>query len=215
MKLLALETATDICGVALSEDGRLQGIVEQSIPRRHAEQLPLFVEQLKTEYPFSWKSLDGIAVSIGPGSFTGLRIGLSFAKGLAFTHNLPIIPVPTLMTLALGSRSEDTQLRAFLFSHGDILFHQQFRVRDGKIQDQSEIKAQSWKEILPELPSEVELVHYGCGKFLQKRGMAKEVTPSAKWVAVLAQRYYGEWVVNELDRLTPHYVSTFQVRKSF
>ena len=214
MRLLALETATDVCGIGLFEDGNLQAIIEDSIPRRHAEQLPLFFEQLKTAHPFSLNSLDGIAVSIGPGSFTGLRIGLSFAKGLAFTHNLPIVPVPTLMTLALGSNLEKTSLRTFLFSHGDILFHQQFRVSNGEIQAQCEVKAQIWEKILQKLPSDIRLVHYGCGRFLREKGIAKEVTPSAKWVAILAQRYFDEWVVNPPDRLTPHYVSTFQVKGS-
>ncbi len=212
MKLLALETATDVCGVALFEKGQLQTMVEKSIPRRHAERLPLFLEDLKTQHPFKLEALDGIAVSIGPGSFTGLRIGLSFAKGLAFSHNLPLIPVPTLMTLALGSKLEKAQLRAFLFSHGEILFHQPFTVRNGEVQVQSEVKAQPWREINAELPSEVHLVHYGCGQFLRERSPAMEVLPSAKWVAILAQRYYDEWVLNEPDRITPHYVSTFQVK---
>ncbi|MFQ6606587.1 MAG: tRNA (adenosine(37)-N6)-threonylcarbamoyltransferase complex dimerization subunit type 1 TsaB, partial [Fidelibacterota bacterium] len=172
----------------------------------------LFFKQLKSHHHFSLEALDGIAVSIGPGSFTGLRIGLSFAKGLAFRHNLPIIPVPTLMTLALGSKLEKTQLRAFLFSHGDILFHQPFAMEQGEIQAQSEIKAQPWRQISVELPSEVHLVHYGCGQFFQGNSSAREVVPSAKWVAMLASHNYDDWVVVEPDRLTPHYVSTFQVK---
>ena len=94
MKLIAIETATEICSIAYLVDGECVALVEKQIPRQHAEKLPLFYEGLVAESNLDLSKIDGIAVSIGPGSFTGLRIGLSYAKGLAYSHKLPIIPGP-------------------------------------------------------------------------------------------------------------------------
>ena len=96
MNILAIETATEMCGIAYYENGVMQAVEEENIPRQHATSLPMFYKTLQDKTKFSLNILDGIAVSIGPGSFTGLRIGLSFTKGLAYSHDLPIIPVPTL-----------------------------------------------------------------------------------------------------------------------
>jgi tRNA threonylcarbamoyladenosine biosynthesis protein TsaB len=89
MKILAIETATEICGVSYIEDDNVIATVEENIPRQHAKSLPLFYEKLVADTGLKMSSLDGIAISIGPGSFTGLRIGLSYSKGLAFGQGLP------------------------------------------------------------------------------------------------------------------------------
>ena len=78
MKILAIETASDICGIAYIKNGKCEGLIEKSIPRKHAEQLPLFYQKLIKKTGLKLSELDGIAISIGPGSFTGLRIGLSY-----------------------------------------------------------------------------------------------------------------------------------------
>ena len=77
MNILAIETATPVCGIALFRQGELVEIREKTLYREHAEKLPLFFEDLREATNLKLGKLDGIAVSIGPGSFTGLRIGLS------------------------------------------------------------------------------------------------------------------------------------------
>ena len=77
MKILAIETSSDICGVALIIDGNCTAIIEESVPRQHAEVLPVLYNKLLDKGQFDLNKIEGIAVSIGPGSFTGLRIGLS------------------------------------------------------------------------------------------------------------------------------------------
>ena len=104
MNIIAIETATDICGIALIENGTCVKKIEKQIPRKHAEQLPLFYETLINSSIYNKLTIDAVAVSIGPGSFTGLRVGLGFAKGLAYAKDLPIIPVPTLYALAMSSK---------------------------------------------------------------------------------------------------------------
>ena len=100
MKILAVDTATEVCGVAVLEDDRL--VAEYRIQQRnvHNEKLVAAIETLLADASLQIKDLDGLAAAIGPGSFTGLRIGLSVCKGLAFSANLPLAIVNTLDAMA-------------------------------------------------------------------------------------------------------------------
>jgi tRNA threonylcarbamoyladenosine biosynthesis protein TsaB len=96
MKMLGIETATDLCGVGISDSGRL--VAEYRLHRKytHAERLPEAIERLCEDAGLLLRELDGVAVSIGPGSFTGLRIGLGIAKGIAVGLKKPLTAVPTM-----------------------------------------------------------------------------------------------------------------------
>lgn len=98
--LLALETATNICDVALFTNGILSARRTLTEPRSHAEHLVPMIDACLKEGGTAVHELDAISVSAGPGSYTGLRIGASVAKGLAFASEVPIIAVPTLEALA-------------------------------------------------------------------------------------------------------------------
>ena len=98
--LLAIESATTICAAALFLKGRLVSERFVHSPRGHNERLAVMVDDLLTVNSINADELTHIAVSIGPGSFTGLRVGLSFAKGLTLGSNCQIIPVNTLQALA-------------------------------------------------------------------------------------------------------------------
>ena len=101
MKILALETATLAGSIAIVDDAEgLIGEVRVNVRIAHAERLMPSIEWLLNASNTPVKEIDAFAVSIGPGSFTGLRIGLSTAKGLAFAANKPIVPVPTLDAFA-------------------------------------------------------------------------------------------------------------------
>jgi tRNA threonylcarbamoyladenosine biosynthesis protein TsaB len=106
--ILAIETATKNCSVALSKDGvtlLCKEIAEEGYS--HAERLHVFIEQLLSELELSYKDLSAIAVSQGPGSYTGLRIGVSAAKGLCFALDIPLIAIDTLASLASQINIED------------------------------------------------------------------------------------------------------------
>lgn len=95
-----METATDVCAVAVSRDGVLLVEVTLDEPRRHAERLVPMVDEALTSAGVSPADLTAVAVSAGPGSYTGLRIGASTAKGVAFALSIPLVPVPSLQALA-------------------------------------------------------------------------------------------------------------------
>lgn len=99
--ILNIETATKNCSVSIAENGNTivcKEIAEEGYS--HAEKLHVFIEEVITEAGITVQDLAAIAVSQGPGSYTGLRIGVSAAKGLCFALNIPLIAVDTLQTLA-------------------------------------------------------------------------------------------------------------------
>lgn len=99
--ILNIETATKNCSVSLSKNGQTVAIKQVSEEQfSHAEKLHLFIKEVLTSENISLEDLNAIAVSKGPGSYTGLRIGVSAAKGLCYALNIPLIAVDTLAILA-------------------------------------------------------------------------------------------------------------------
>ena len=100
MLILSLETSTNICSTAIHKDGRLLAYSEIQVEKSHAEQITCLAEQVLINSKVSLKDLDAIAVSAGPGSYTGLRIGSSTAKGFCYSLDKPLIAVNTLQSMA-------------------------------------------------------------------------------------------------------------------
>jgi tRNA threonylcarbamoyladenosine biosynthesis protein TsaB len=214
MKLLALETSTDICSIAFIDEGKTISLVEEIIPRKHAEQLPVYFQKLNEINEHFIQDISAIAVSIGPGSFTGLRIGLSYAKGLAFSRNLPIIPVPTLMSLVEGRSGVQSSIRVLLYSHGDTYFEQKFVAGVTAEFKTSEISVRSWNESIDYIGLEDIIIEWGCSDYLSKLNLENKIIsmqPSARWIGRLANKYYKNWMIDEPYSLVPTYVSPFKL----
>lgn len=106
-KILLLETATEICSVGFALDGRPAAIAQAEAPQDHARMITLLIEQVLTESQCDFTALDAIAVSHGPGSYTSLRIGMATAKGIAFSLQIPLLTIDTLLALAMAARQPD------------------------------------------------------------------------------------------------------------
>jgi tRNA threonylcarbamoyladenosine biosynthesis protein TsaB len=105
MKLLAFETATEACSVALWIDGDVRERFELA-PRRHAELSLPWAQQLLAEAGIAKSQLDAIAVGRGPGAFTGVRLAIALAQGIALALDKPVLPVSTLAALAMQARGD-------------------------------------------------------------------------------------------------------------
>ncbi|TQD39639.1 tRNA (adenosine(37)-N6)-threonylcarbamoyltransferase complex dimerization subunit type 1 TsaB [Haloflavibacter putidus] len=106
--ILCLETTTTNCSVALAKEGKLLALREdKSKNYSHAERLHVFIEEVLEETNLSFNNLSAIAVSKGPGSYTGLRIGVSAAKGLCFSLDIPLLAIDTLQALSLQYTKEE------------------------------------------------------------------------------------------------------------
>lgn len=129
MKVLALETATDACSVALLCDTQCLQRHELA-PQRHTQLVLPMVRALCAEAGVSLAMLDAIAVGVGPGAFTGVRVATAVAQGLAYAHDLPIAPVSTLLALAQGGfrltgtrrwlATLDARRHELYWAHGEI-----------------------------------------------------------------------------------------------
>ena len=100
--ILHIETSTELCSVALSRGSSCLAVKESTEGRNHAALLTLFIDDLLKTSRLTVRQLDAVAVSSGPGSYTGLRIGLSTAKGLCYGANIPLIAVSTLQAMSMG-----------------------------------------------------------------------------------------------------------------
>jgi tRNA threonylcarbamoyladenosine biosynthesis protein TsaB len=100
--ILSVETSTSVCSAALHENGRLLGSKEIHVPQSAASQLAVQLSDLLEETRVPKENINAVAVSSGPGSYTGLRIGVATAKGLCFGLKIPLVAINSLMVLAYG-----------------------------------------------------------------------------------------------------------------
>ena len=98
-RIILIETSTALCSVALAEDGAVTAYRESSEPKAHASLTAVFVQEVLAERGVTLADCDAVCVSMGPGSYTGLRVGVSTAKGLCFGSGKPLLAVGTLDTL--------------------------------------------------------------------------------------------------------------------
>lgn len=112
--ILHLETSTQNCSVCLSRDGKPWIVQQLQDPSGHAANLTLFIQKVLQLADLKLEDIDAVAVSQGPGSYTGLRIGISTAKGLCYTLNKPMIAVDTLQALAMATPKEKHKKTAYV-----------------------------------------------------------------------------------------------------
>ena len=163
MRLLALETATLAGGAALLEDGRLVGESRLNIKLTHSERVLAVVDRLLHDCAWEIASLRGLAVSIGPGSFTGLRVGAATAKGLALALDVPVAPVPTLDALAATLPFADAPVVPLLAARKNEVYCSLYRWRDGAMAREWDYLALPPAEAAGRLPSPVIVVGDGVG----------------------------------------------------
>ena len=121
MNYLAIDTSTDICSVSLYNDSKYKTLVKKGI-KDHSEYLPVFVKTLLKNNSIK---IDFIALNIGPGSFTGLKVGSSFSKGLAMALNIPIVPVKSFDALSKGINLDSYYIA--IYSHRDFSFNTYYK----------------------------------------------------------------------------------------
>ena len=100
MNILLIETATQVCSVVLAADGKVLARRDSDTPNAHSTRLSVFIDEVMKECSMTPRDLGAVGVSAGPGSYTGLRIGVSSAKGFCYALGIPLVSVPTLLSMA-------------------------------------------------------------------------------------------------------------------
>lgn len=229
--ILCIETGTDICSVALSEEGELIALRESREGHDHARNVGVFVDEVLTENDLRPEDLAAVAIGRGPGSYTGLRIGTAFAKGLCYGLDIPLIAVDSLESMAriavedyeVGTLESEDWSSALLCPMIDARRMEVFcSVYASDLQIVSGVEA----KIIDE-NSFADLLAEGRELFLFGNGAAKcaevltapnvkvhEVAPSARGLCKAAYEKFerGEW--EDIAYFEPFYLKDFVVTKS-
>jgi tRNA threonylcarbamoyladenosine biosynthesis protein TsaB len=134
IQLLGVETSSTVSGVWISRNDRLLGQVSIAVPYVHSKRLALLVEQILEHAEIAYPDLDALAVSAGPGSFTGLRIGYSLVKGLAHSLNIPVVEVPTLDIWAYQEGPKSVPILSLIDAHREEVFFGQYLWENAKLE---------------------------------------------------------------------------------
>lgn len=217
--ILNIETATKNCSVALAQEGKIilcKEIAEEGYS--HAERLHVFIEEIIQEAGITFQDLTAIAVSQGPGSYTGLRIGVSAAKGLCFALNLPLIAVDTLQILASQAKVKEGFIVPMLDARRMEVYSAIFNF---KLEKQREIQA----EIITEASFETisETVYFvgdcaeKCQSVLVKPNFVflKEIKyPSAKEMCAISFAKFQQSNLVDVAYFEPYYLKDFMITTS-
>ena len=225
--ILSIETGTDICSVALANDGELMALRESDEGRDHAKKVALFVDELLRETGVQPSDIDAIAVGKGPGSYTGLRIGVSFAKGMCYALNIPLIAIGSLDALAEVAREdfeagildieEEDWTKAKLCPMVDARRMEVYaQVFDVEGRAQSDVVAEVvTEESFNEWRSKGKFVIFGngakkCAEMLPD-AIIEDVVPSARGIVRLAEEAFNAGKFEDLAYFEPFYLKDFIV----
>ncbi|MDE6454635.1 MAG: tRNA (adenosine(37)-N6)-threonylcarbamoyltransferase complex dimerization subunit type 1 TsaB [Dysosmobacter sp.] len=183
MKILALETAAKAVSAAITEDGKVLASAFQDTGLTHSRTLMPLVELLLRNTDMTAADLDAVAVSAGPGSFTGVRIGVSAAKGLAWAADRPCVPVSTLAALARNVSFLDGLIVCAMDARRQQVYNALFEARNGKLTRLTEDRAVALSDLAEELrgdPRPKTVLGDGgrlCRDFLTEAGVPCRLAP--------------------------------------
>ncbi|MFI3281600.1 MAG: tRNA (adenosine(37)-N6)-threonylcarbamoyltransferase complex dimerization subunit type 1 TsaB [Rikenellaceae bacterium] len=226
--ILCIETGTDICSVGIAKDGEMISLRESDQGKDHASKVALFAQELFEQLELEPSDLDAVAVGMGPGSYTGLRIGVSFAKGICYATGRPLIAVESLAMLTqLALENHETSLF-------DIEDWEKARLCPMIDARRMEVYTQLFDscgapltEVAAEIIDSESFATYNDGApfLIFGNGAAKcrealpwahhiEVSPSASGLAKKAQEKFNRAEFEEIAYFEPLYLKDFVVTKS-
>lgn len=222
--ILHIDTATPVCSVALAKDGQIAATRESSEKNAHSRVVTIFIDEVLKAASFVPAQLDAIAVSMGPGSYTGLRIGVSTAKGLCYALDKPLIAVNTLQAMARGM-VEKTASTADV--PADVLFCPMIDARRMEVycalfDRQNSVVSETRAEIIDEGAFEKELKSHkiiiagdGAEKCrailgsLENIRFLDEFVPSAKYMTAIAEDKFAKKAFEDVAYFEPFYLKNF------
>ena len=222
--ILHIETSTKVCSVAVSEDGKVIFDKADRTGNNHAEALGSFVDEAMSFADSHAIPLDAVAVSSGPGSYTGLRIGVSMAKGVCYALNLPLLSVPTLelMCVPVLLRNEEIEDEALLCPMIDArrmevyaaLYDRALKPVRGIQADV--VDADTYRQWLEDRP--VYFFGNGAAKCMDtinhpNAHLIEGIEPVAKWMMPLAERKMLNDIHEDVAYFVPYYLKDFVAKQ--
>lgn len=219
--ILSLETATDVCSVALHENGKLIADLNLYLDKSHSNALAALVDQLFAFTDLQKKDLKAVAVSKGPGSYTGLRIGTSLAKGICFGLDIPLIAINTLEAMAwqVKTQYQDIILCPMIDARRMEVYYLLKDQRFHTIQDATNLVVD--ENSFHDLLEKQHVCFFGngalkCQNFLGTRSntiFVDDIHALAKSVGELAAKKYENSDFEDLAYFEPFYLKEFKAGK--
>ncbi len=222
MKVLALDCSAKAVSVAIADENKLIAENFLNINLTHSETLMPMIEQLLLNSRLSLNEIDSFAVTAGPGSFTGVRIGISAIKGLAFADEKPVYPFSTLLAMALtfANSGFSGYVLALMDARRNQFYNGIFKVENGKITRVSEDSLSTQEEIsanLKKIDENIILIGDGAELFYSLSNEKENITLAnsaviyqrASYIALSAAK--GEYIP---EKVTPNRLQTVYLRKS-
>ncbi len=225
MKILALETSAKSVSTAISENGKILASAYQNTGLTHSRTLMPLVDGMLRSADLRVQNMDLIAVANGPGSFTGLRIGVSAAKGLAWTLDLPCCGVSTLLAMAQNLRHMDAEIICAMDARRQQVYNAVFRAENGVLERRCEDRAIALEDLYQELKSSSSpqiIVGDGaqlCYTYLSEKGLPCRLAPpqlmmqNACGVALAAQELAENGQTVSARDLVPSYLRLSQAER--
>ena len=222
--ILHIETSTNVCSVAVSEDGKVIFDKADRTGNNHAEALGSFVDEAMSFADSHAIPLDAVAVSSGPGSYTGLRIGVSMAKGVCYALNLPLLSVPTLelMCVPVLLRNEEIEDEALLCPMIDARRMEVYAAVDDRALkpvrgiQADVVDADTYRQWLEDRP--VYFFGNGAAKCMDtinhpNAHLIEGIEPVAKWMMPLAERKMLNDIHEDVAYFVPYYLKDFVAKQ--
>jgi tRNA threonylcarbamoyladenosine biosynthesis protein TsaB len=226
--ILCIETGTDICSVGIVNNGELISLRESDSGRDHAKKVAVFVDEILAENNIDPQQIDAVAVGEGPGSYTGLRIGVSFAKGLCYGLGKPLIAVSSLAALAAVAIEDykagiidienwdSARLCPMIDARRMEVYTQVF---DSKANPLSSVTAEVVDEntLAEHRAATDHFVVFGSGAAKCAEILGAElidVTPSVRGMATIAEQKFADGNFADVAYFEPYYLKDFVVTTS-
>lgn len=217
--ILGIETSTKICSVAISDGNKLLAIEEEGGGYSHSEKLTVFIQKVLEKANIVLEDIDAVAVSKGPGSYTGLRIGVSVAKGLCYALDKPLIAVDTLQAMARNVATKKGDINAL---YSPMIDARRMEVYTALYNSDNLPVASISAKIIDENSfseelSKTKVVFFGdgsakCAEVLDKSPNASfiaEGLPSAEFVNQIAIEKYKNEAFEDVAYFEPYYLKDF------
>lgn len=223
-KILCIETATEVCSVAISVDGVSVQYRETSDQNSHSERLTVIIVELLKACSLTVSDLDAVAVSMGPGSYTGLRIGTSTAKGFCYGLGIPLIAISTLEAIANGAKQSLPENQGVFIPMIDARRMEVYTAtyaHDLSLLDEVQAKIVD-EEFVKSLSSETSMIFCGngvekCKSLLQNlpHAIFAEGISSARFMADLVYEKFKKEQFEDVAYFEPFYLKEFIAAKSY
>jgi tRNA threonylcarbamoyladenosine biosynthesis protein TsaB len=214
--ILNIETATKVCSVALAKNGKVISFKEEGGTFSHAEKLTLFIQDIFEEAKLKLSDIDAVCISKGPGSYTGLRIGVSTAKGLCFSLDKPLLSINSLQSLAWGAKQQikkDALYCPMIDARRMEIFSAFYDLQNNEVRKTQAdiINPESYRNYLQQ-----PLYFFGdgaekCKEIFANNSNAKfiDLTCSATYMAELAEQKFNKQQFEDIAYFEPFYLKDF------